>query len=111
MCKISKTFSVGTPYFNDAITEFKEALNNFDQNNDKRSALSILLKKSRKKDALTLWHILTKVNGIEKEETYKRITELVNIPSDVTMQGIMNDNKEMIAALWKAMGYSNNLLL
>ena len=111
MCKTDKTFGTGTPYFNDATTEFKDALNDFDQNKDKSSALSILLKESRKKDALTLWHILTKVKDNEKQETYKRIAELVNIPSNITSRGIINGDKEMMSALRKALGYSDKLLL
>ena len=111
MCKTDKTFGTGTPYFNDATTEFKDALNNFDQNKDKSSALSTLLKESRKKDALTLWHILTKVKDNQKQETYNRIAELVNIPSTVTLQGIMNGNKEMMTALLETLGYSKKLPL
>ena len=111
MCKTDKTFGTGTPYFNDATTEFKDALNNFDRNKDKSSALSTLLKESRKKDALTLWHILTKVKDNQKQETYNRIAELVNIPSTVTLQGIMNGNKEMMTALLETLGYSKKLPL
>ena len=111
MCRTGKTFGTATPFFNDATTEFKNALNDFDLNKDRSSALPVLLKESRKKDALTLWNILGKVNESEKEKTYKRITELVNIPTNITFQGIMNGDKEMMSALWKALGYSNNLPL
>jgi hypothetical protein len=110
MCKTKKSYGPGTPYFEDAASGFKIALDEFDFSNEKKSALTTILKKARKKDALSLWHILSKVLDEEREKTYNRLSELVEIPEGVTFEGIMNGNQEMMDVLWESLGYGSRSL-
>jgi hypothetical protein len=110
ICKTKKSYGPGTPYFEDASREFKDALDQFDFSNNKTAALATVLKEARKKDALSLWHILSKVFEGERERTYNRLTELVDIPEGVTSEGIMNGNQEMRDVLWESLGYGSRSL-
>ena len=110
ICKTEKGFGAGIPYFNDATDEFKAALNDFDLGKEKNSALSILINKSRKKDALSLWHLLSRVENNEREKTFGRLADLVEIPAGVTSEGIINGNKEMMGVLWESLGYGSSSL-
>ena len=110
MCKTKKSYGPGTPYFKDAGSEFKAALDEFDFGNNKSFALTTVLKEARKEDALSLWHILSKVLDEEKEQTYNRLAELVEIPGGVTFEGIMNGNHDMMDILWESLGYGSRSL-
>jgi len=107
MCKTKKSYGPGTPYFEDASKEFKTALDEFDFSKDKNGALSVILKEARERDALSLWHILSKVLDEERERTYNKISALVEIPEGVTFEGIMNGNQEMMDTLWESLGYGS----
>jgi len=110
MCKTKKSYGPGTPYFDDATEDFKNALEKFDFSENKSDAIEIILRESRKEDLLSLWHILSKVKGTEREKTFNRISEFVNIPDGITSEGIMNGNKEMMDILWECLGYGRKSL-
>ncbi len=110
VCKTKKIYGPGTPYFEDASTKFRTALDNFDFSRNKNAALNTLLNEAREKDALSLWHILSKVNNDEKEQTYNRLANLIKIPDGVTFDGIMNGNEEMMDNLWESLGYGSRSL-
>jgi hypothetical protein len=109
-CRTKKFYGPGTPYFEDASSEFKRALSEFDFSRNKSAALTTVLNEARERDALSLWHILFKVLDEDKEETYNRLAELVEIPEDVTKEGLMNGNREMMDILWESLGYGSRSL-
>ena len=93
----------GTPYFSDAGNKFRRALTEFDFGNNelpRRTALDTVLNEARKRDGLTLWHLLARVNDAERERVYKRLGRLVPPPAGVTREGVLNLDKEMLR-LWK----------
>jgi hypothetical protein len=110
ICKTKKYFGPGTPFFEDASDEFKTALDKFDFGGNKTSMLETILKEARKKDALSLWHILSKVSDKEKGETFQRLSELIEIPEGVTLEGIINGGNEMMDILWETLGYGSRSL-
>lgn len=97
----------GTPYFEDASGKFIDALESFDFENKNDSTLEVILKTARKKDALTLWHLLPETNKKQRSLIFYRLKELVNIPEGVTYEGIMKGNKEMLEKWWEALGYGS----
>jgi hypothetical protein len=68
---------LGAPYFEDASEKFQQALARFDFGNDKTNAFATVLAEARARDALTLWHLLARVDGDERERTYERLVALV----------------------------------
>jgi hypothetical protein len=103
-CVTRPQLGPGTPYFNDASREFRNALAQFDtaQSGDpaRASALEEILHRSRKKDALTLWHLLTRTNEAERGRVYDRLAKLIPPPKRVTREGILLGNRAMIDAWW-----------
>ena len=59
-----------------------------------------MLQTSRVKDTLTLWHLLARVNGDERRRVFDRMTSLVDLPADVTREGILNLDSAMLNK-WK----------
>jgi hypothetical protein len=59
------------------------------------AALDTVLAESRKKDALTLWHLLTRVAPDEKNRIFDRMAQLVPPPAGVTREGILSGNAAM----------------
>lgn len=106
VCRTKKMYGPGTPYFEDAKSEFKAALEKFDFSSERSEALEVILKEARAEDALSLWHILNKVDGVEeKKQTYEKLAELIEIPAEVTQEGIMNGSREMMDLLWESLGF------
>lgn len=95
----------GTPYFEDASAGLRAALEKLDFGNldstAKTAALDSTLKEARRHDGLTLWHLLARVDGIDRERVYERLANLVSPPAGVTRDGVLRGDKGMLEA-WKA---------
>lgn len=107
LCKTKKFYGPGTPYFDNATREFKNALDHFDFGGEKNSALANIIKEAGEKDALSLWHILSKVHDEDRNKIYTRLAELIEIPEGVTFEGILNGDQEMMNILWESLGHGS----
>ena len=110
-CATRPTTGPGTPYFEDASTEFRAALARFDFE-DKTSRrrgedLSTVLSQSRKRDALTLWHLLSRVDEDQRVQVYDRLQKLAPAPAGVTREGILRLDQPMLDQWWNALGYDD----
>jgi len=98
----------GTPYFDDASASFREALSKFDfssSTQEVRSAeLSKILAEARQRDALTVWHLLSRVEESERGLVYDRLATLLPPPSGVTRDGILRLDQEMLDLWWNKLG-------
>jgi FecR protein len=101
----------GTPYYEDATEAFREALTKFDfdkpNDHERDEALSTILRDSRKRDALTLWHLLSRTEGPQRRRVYDRLAALVPPPSGVTSDGIVHLDREMLDAWWNELGFGD----
>jgi hypothetical protein len=77
LCRAEPDGRLGAPYFEDASNGFRQALSRFDFTSDKTQAFGSLLAEARARDALTLWHLLARVEGAERERVYERLAALV----------------------------------
>lgn len=102
-CQTRPGIGPGTPYFEDASAEFRNALSELDFGNDAASRatrLNILLNQARRKDTLTLWHLLSRVNADERVRVYEKMASLSPPPSGVTRDGILKMDPAMLNK-WK----------
>jgi hypothetical protein len=108
MCLTRPGPGPGTPYFEDASPQFRDALHAFDTADPSSYAhaqqLAIILAEARAKDALTLWHLLSRTAGPERAEVYDRLAALVLPPNGVTRDGILALNRSMLDRYWDALG-------
>ena len=105
MCVTRPRFGPGTPYFSDASEDFQNALAIFDvaeKGSDARSnALQTTLAKSRKRDALTLWHLLARTDGDDRLRVYNRLAELIPPPPQVTPEAVMRGDHAALDMWWE----------
>jgi hypothetical protein len=100
-CATRPGIGPGTPYFEDASDMFRTALAKFDFEPENKSwstipTLDVLLDQARPRDSLTLWHLLSRVEGSDRERVYDRLAVLVAPPDGVTRAGVLQLNKEML---------------
>jgi len=110
MCETDPSAGPGTPYFQDASSKFTNALYEIDFENAGDESLNILLSETRKKDLLSLWHLLQRKEKPERKLIFHKIAELTEIPANVNREGIINGNKEMLDVLWESLGYGSKSL-
>jgi hypothetical protein len=108
VCATRPKVGPGTPYFDDAPTSFREALSRFDfaaSTPEERSAeLLKILAESRPRDALTVWHLLSRVDESERGPVYDRLATLVPPPTGVTRDGILRLDRKMLDSWWNQLG-------
>ena len=107
MCSTRPTIGPGTPYFEDATERFRQSLAEFDSSQensvDQNVSLSSILAQARPKDALTLWHLLSRTSGRNRHLVYHRLADLVPPPPHVTRDGILQLDPRMLDLYWNAL--------
>jgi hypothetical protein len=97
----------GTPYFEDASEAFRSALSRLDSaatdSADRKAALSTVLHEARPRDALTLWHLLSRVTSLERAAVYDRFVLLVPPPPGVTRDAILRLDRAALDSWWNAL--------
>src|SRR5882762_4011233 len=111
VCATRPKIGPGTPYFEDASPAFLEALSKFDFGADtpaeRKVLLGIILADSRKDDALTLWHLLSRVSDEDRPRVYDRLAALAPPPVGVTREGILRLDRQMLDSWWNSLGYGD----
>jgi len=93
----------GTPYFEDSSETLRASLSQFDfpaDQSSQKAALEIILREARPRDAMTVFYLLSRVQGTERERVYDRLAVLVAPPDGVTRDGMLNLNPQMMG-LWQ----------
>ncbi|MFN2578458.1 MAG: FecR domain-containing protein [Pyrinomonadaceae bacterium] len=102
-CAMKRGVGPGTPYFEDASEAFRTSLAkvNFDGPQATAAALPLLLTEARPRDAMTLWYLLLRVDESQRGLVYDRLSALIAPPEEVTREGTINLNQQMLNR-WKA---------
>src|SRR5258708_10422029 len=87
-CATRPGIGPGTPYFEDASEKFRAALARVDFDHDSpirgnMTPLEIVLSTARVRDTFTLWNLLSRVSGGERNAVYDRLASLVPPPKGV----------------------------
>jgi hypothetical protein len=101
-CVTSAGRGPGTPYFDDAPAELRVALERFDTSSDPKALRTVLIS-ARRRDALTLWHLLSRTEGTARGEVFDRLAELIHVPAQVTKEKIVSGDQSAINAAWNAL--------
>jgi len=100
MCLTKKGKGLGTPFSDDASAEFQKAVQRFDFENGGGEALQTIIKQSNLYDALTLWHLLSRTQKIEREKVFDALAAHIKPPANITREGILRLDKKMLDAWW-----------
>jgi len=110
-CATKPRIGPGTPYFEDASADFRAALTRFDFEDttpaQRAEDLAFVLGASRTRDALTLWHLLTRVDQAQRGLVYDRLKMLAPPPAGITKEGILRLDQPMLDLWWNALGFDD----
>jgi FecR protein len=111
VCRTRPVVGPGTPYYEDAPAGYADALTilDFGASNDpnRAAALATVLSSARKRDALTLWHLLTRGTIDERRRVYDRMAALVPPPAGVTLDAVLRADRRATDRWWNALGLDN----
>jgi len=96
----------GTPYYEDAPEELRRALADVDFGPaaTRPEAVRSVLASARREDALSLWHLLARLDGADQAAVYDRLAGLVAPPDGVTREGVLAGDRRMLDRWWEALG-------
>lgn len=78
-------FGIGIPVYEDATPSLRSAARTLEERPDEEVALAILMAEARRQDAITLWHVLSRVDGRARARLALRLSQLVAPPRDVAI--------------------------
>jgi hypothetical protein len=104
VCPTKRKTGPGIPYFEDATESFRSALAQLEpeagSQEQRAAALKTVLTQARKRDAFSLWHLLSRVTESERGLVYDRLAQLVPAPQGVTREGILHADQKMLDLWW-----------
>lgn len=110
-CPTKRSKGPGIPYFEDSTQEFRAALSKLEADDaaseEKDTALKVVLAQSRSRDALTLWHLLSRVPEQDRGLVYDRLARFVPAPAGVTREGILRLDQKMLDLWWNQLGFGD----
>jgi hypothetical protein len=110
-CATRPKVGPGTPYFEDASAEFRGALARFDFEDgtprQRGHDVAIVVGEARNRDALTLWHLLARVDDEQRILVYDRLRQLVPPPANISKEGILRLDRPMLDLWWNQLGFDD----
>jgi hypothetical protein len=102
-CRTRSGAGPGVPFFEDSSTQFQSLLQQAEslpEGLERRQRLESLIRASRVRDALSLWHLLPRLDPDSRGLIYDRLARFLPPPPEVTRQGIAALDPKMLDA-WK----------
>ena len=106
-CPTRRGIGPGTPYYETAPEALRRALAEIDFGTDaaaRNAALDAALDAARERDALSLWHLLSRLDADARGRVFDRLATLVPPPPGVTRDGIRRGDGAMREAWWDELG-------
>ena len=104
-CVTRKQHGPGVPFYGDASADFRRELAAWEGGDT--AALPAILKDARPRDALTLWHLLTRVRAEARGGVFDRFAQLVALPPEVTRGGVLGSDRRTLDLCWDALNLEN----
>jgi hypothetical protein len=107
--RTSHAHGPGTPRFDDAEAAFREALDVVDVERGAAhaDALRIVLTTARSRDAMTLWHLLSRVTSDERPAVLDALAPLVASPPPVSREATLALDHAALDQWWDALGLAD----
>ena len=107
VCPTRRGAGPGTPYVETSPDALRQALLGIDFPSDaraRRASLDLVLATAEERDALSLWHLLSRLDGEDRGRVYDRLATLVPPPASVTREGILGGDPALRDAWWDELG-------
>jgi hypothetical protein len=108
VCATRRGIGPGTPHYPDVSPAVGAALAAFDferlSASARADAVTTILAGARPADAVTLWHLLQRVDGGDRDRVFDRLAMFVPPPAGVTRTGVREGRREMLDRWWDDLG-------
>lgn len=97
----------GTPRYDDATQEFRNAMDDVDDSADparRFAGLTLVLAEARERDAMTLWHLIPRLGEKYRALVIDALAARVPMPAGVTREAVMRLDKPALDQWWDALG-------
>lgn len=101
-CAVHPGKGPGTPYFLDAPIALRQALIQFDADGSE-AALDTMLRTARARDALTLWHLLGRTEGLQRANVLHHFAALTKFPYAGNEAAILSGKPAAFDSAWNSM--------
>jgi hypothetical protein len=105
VCVTRPGLGPGTPHFENRSPEFLRAIDVIDTERDDvnvRQAIDLVVSEAGPDDAVTLWHLLSRVGGDHCDRVFDRLQSYAPAPAGVTRDGIRTNDRAMLERWWPA---------
>lgn len=99
-CELRAKVGPGTPHENDARTELVDALVHVDFDGTSAGSVDAVLAASTQHDAVTLWHLIPRVDGDERARVVDRLAAYFPLPEKTTRDGVLALDERMLQRWW-----------
>ena len=100
-CELRANVGPGTPYENDASREFVAALARLDFDGATADAFDAVLAVATEEDAVTLWHLIPRVEGADRERVVDLLASFEPLPEKATRAGVLALDARMLEKWWE----------
>jgi hypothetical protein len=110
-CRTRPGQGPGTPRFDSAREAFAAALDALDEGGapeSRRDALDRALAEARPRDALSLWHLLARLEPAERGRVFDRLAAFVPPPEGVRRDGVVAGDRTMQDLWWDELGLGSS---
>ncbi|MEO8070158.1 MAG: FecR domain-containing protein [Acidobacteriota bacterium] len=105
VCAASAAAGPGLPHFEDRSPAFLRAIDVIDSGRgsipERSAAFDRVIEDSRQDDAVTLWHLLTRVDRPRCDRVFDQLASFVPAPAGVTREGIRAGDHAMLDRWWQ----------
>lgn len=102
-CVTNRGQGIGTPYFAGSTPAFEAALAKYDFGRGGSASLATIVTEAGAEDTLTLWHLLPRTSGTDREKVFAALLAFVELPPGVTRAGILKLDQKMLETWRKSM--------
>jgi len=108
VCATRPGIGPGTPRYEDAPSGYGEALAALDFDDvtlqERAAALDLVLERARRRDTLTLWHLLTRGTPAERARVFDRMAALAPPPPGVSRDAVLRGDRAALHRWWDTLG-------
>jgi len=96
----------GTPRYDNESQAYRDALDDFDYGDParRRDALQRVLQLGGNGDAITLWHLVSRVDPADRAAVVDALADQAPRPASVTRDAVLRGDKAALDAWWDALG-------
>ena len=104
--RTDRTRGPGTPRYDNESQAYRDALDDFDSGDParRRDALQRVLQLGGNGDAITLWHLVSRVDPADRAAVVDALADQAPMPTGVTREAVLQGDKAALDAWWDALG-------